>query len=156
MIENSPRCRLCGYQLKSESGCDICTPVKTVLVWPAFESDVDEYSASKVINTSLRALRSRLRRLDRAIREEGDVYDARLTRDLTAIGRTLKELAAEQRKLEDREEARYDNLGIEGRMRLFIDEFFSKLPEDFQVKLLSGMRDTYTAQNRSLLPEHDE
>tara|TARA_R110002020_G_scaffold207256_3_gene412666 strand:+ start:7508 stop:7795 length:288 start_codon:yes stop_codon:yes gene_type:complete len=91
--------------------------------------------------------------LNQAIKNEGSDYDARLTRDLTSVGRTLKELAAEQRKLEDRDEDRYDNLGIEGRMNLFITEFFARLPEDFQVKLLQGMKDTYTTQSASLLPE---
>ena len=153
MIENTPRCRARGHQLKSDSGCALCTDVKAVLVWPATEIEADELSASKVISASLRALRTRLRRLERELKSEGDNYDPRLTRDLTSIGRTLKELAAEQRKLEDREEQRYDKLGIEGRMRLFITEFFSKLPEDFQVKLLQGMKECYNKQNASLLPE---
>lgn len=153
MVENTARCRLCGHQLKASSGCDVCLPVKQVLVWPVITDEANELSASSVINTALRALRSRLRRLNQAIKNEGSDYDARLTRDLTSVGRTLKELAAEQRKLEDRDEDRYDNLGIEGRMNLFITEFFARLPEDFQVKLLQGMKDTYTTQSASLLPE---
>jgi hypothetical protein len=156
MEENTPRCRLCGFQLKSESGCDVCTPVKRVLVWPVLDLAESEVSAQSVISSTLRALKRRLTKIEREQRSEGDSYDGRLTRDLGTISRALKELAAEQRKLEDREEDRYNSLGIEGRMRLFITEFFSKLPEDFQVKLLQGMRDTYNKQNASLLPEGNE
>lgn len=154
MIENTPRCRLCGYQLKSSDGCDVCLPLKNVLVWPVVSDENNEISATEVIKTTLRALKRRLRRLEREIVSEdrGD-YDPRLTRDLTSVGRTLKELAAEQRKLEDREEDHYQNLGIEGRMQLYVEEFFLKLPEDFQVKLLKDMRDGYNSQNASLLPE---
>jgi hypothetical protein len=128
--------------------------VKKVLVWPVISNENSELSAASVINVALRALKRRLTRLAREIQSEqsGD-YDPRLTRDLTSVGRTLKELAAEQRKLEDREEDRYDNLGIDGRMTLFVGEFFAKLPEDFQVKLLGEMKATYEKQNASLLPE---
>lgn len=157
MVENTPRCRLCGYQLKSDSGCDICIPVKKVLVWPVISDESSEYSAASVINETLRALKRRLKRLNREItREATSDYDPRLTRDLTAVGRTLKELAAEQRKLEDREDEHYANLGIDGRIDIYVNEFFLKLPEDKQVQLLSEMRDGYNAQNASLLPESND
>ena len=153
MIENTPRCRLCGYQLKASHGCDVCTPLKRVLVWPAVSEEGSELSASSVIGLSLRALKARLKRLKTEITREGTNYDSRLTRDLTSLGRTLKELAAEQRKLEDREEARFDELGIEGRIELYVTEFFAQLPEEWQVKLLEGMKQCYSSQNASLLPE---
>ena len=153
MFENTPRCRLCGYQLKADHGCDVCQPLKRVLVWPALSEEGNDLSASSVISTALRAVKARLRRVKKAIDAEGSNYDSRLTRDLTSLGRTLKELAAEQRKLEDREEARFDELGIEGRVELYITEFFAQLPEEWQVKLLQGMRDAYSSQNASLLPE---
>ena len=153
MIENTPRCRLCGYQLKASDGCDVCLPLKKVLVWPVVSDAESDLSATSVISAALKALRSRLRRLKKEIDNERGNYDSRLTRDLTSLGRTLKELAAEQRKLEDREEDRYDKLGIEGRMNLFTAEFFARLPEELQVKLLKDMRDTYNQQNASLLNE---
>jgi hypothetical protein len=152
MIENTPRCRLCGLQLKSTDGCEVCLPVKKVLVWPVI-TDTSETSAQSVINTTLRALRRRLSRLEKEIGSEKGNYDPRLTRDLATISRTLKELAAEQRKLEDREEDNYNKLGIEGKMDLMVTEFFAQLPEDFQVKLLEKMRDTFNSQNASLLDE---
>ena len=156
MIENTPRCRLCGLQLKTTQGCDVCLHVKKVLVWPAVSDEANDLSASSVINTALRALKTRLVRLNRAIKSEGTDYDPRLTRDLTSVGRTLKELAAEQRKLEDRDEAHFSQLGIDGRIELYISQFFAQLPEEFQVKLLQGMKETYKAQNASLLPESNE
>jgi len=152
-MENTPRCRLCGHQLKSSSGCELCTPVKSALIWPATIDADSDLSAASVINTTLRVLKRRLIRLEREMKTEGAVYNNRLTTDLGAISRALKELAAEQRKLEDRESEHYAKLGIEGRMELFMTEFFARLPEDFQIKLLEGMRDTYAEQNQSLLPE---
>jgi len=153
MIENTPRCRLCGHQLKAESGCDVCLPVKSSLVWPVITDKASETSAQSVISTTLRVTRRRMSRLEKAIGNEGADYDSRFTRDLASLSRTLKELAAEQRKLEDREEANYARLGIEGKMDLMVSEFFAQLPEDFQVRLLTKMRETYNKQNASLLPE---
>lgn len=156
MIENTPRCRPCGNSLKSEKGCTFCLDCKAQLIWPVVADSENDLSASSIITSSLRALKARLSRLQKAMREEGANYNTSLTRDLASIGRTLKELAAEQRKLEDREEERYDKLGIEGRMNLFIAEFFARLPEDFQVKLLSDMKDVFQSQNAPLLEETNE
>lgn len=153
MNTESVRCRACGYQLKSTDGCTFCLEVKRQLVWPVLSDEVSETSATAVINTTLRALKRRLTKIATEVRREGDEYDPRLTRDLATISRTLKELAAEKRKLEDREEGKFTQLGIEGRMDLMVSEFFAKLPEDFQVRLLSKMKETYHAQNSSLLPE---
>ena len=154
MSSEFPRCRLCGYNLKSASGCAVCLDAKANLIWPVVEDAESDLSASSVINTTLRALRSRLRRLNRELTAE-QAYNPALTKDLSAIGRTLKELAAEQRKLEDRESDHYGKLGIEGRMALFIDQFFSKLPEDFQVKLLTGMQKLMDEQNAPMLLEEE-
>jgi len=153
--ENTPRCRLCGYSLKASNGCDVCATVKSVLVWPVVEDAANELSAQEVISSTLRTMKTRLRKLNRAMQHE-EGYDSHLTRDLASIARTLKELAAEQRKLEDREDEHYAKLGIEGRMQLYADQFFARLPQDFQIRLLELMKATYEAQNASLLPEGPE
>lgn len=153
MNENTPRCRLCGYQLKAQAGCVECTPIKRNLIWPAIEDAASDVSATAVINSTLRALKARMKRIERELKVEGDEYNPVLTKDLTSIGRTLKELAGEQRKLEDREEQRYQGLGIEGRMNLFVEQFFSLLPEDHQIKLLQSMRACFEKQSVPLLNE---
>lgn len=155
MIENTPRCRPCGNSLKSVEGCTFCLELKPLLIWPVFTEEND-LSASEVINLTLRALKKRLKRLNKEIDSTDLTYNPALTRDLASVGRTLKELAAEQRKLEDREEDRYDKLGIEGRMELFNNEFFAVLPEDFQIRLLQLMKATYEKQNAPLLEESNE
>ena len=127
--------------------------MKSALVWPSVTGEDASTSAQSIINTTLRVTRRRMGRLEKAIAQEGTENDSRLTRDLASLSRTLKELAAEQRKLEDRTEAEYAALGIEGRMDLFLSEFFDVLPEDFQVKLLTDMRNTFNKQNATLLTE---
>lgn len=146
MIENTPRCRPCGNMLKSEASCTFCSEVKQVLVWPVLTGE-NELSASVVITDALRTVKSRLARLNKEIKAEGTSYDKALTKDLVALSKVLKELGAEQRKLEDREEDHYQKLGIEGRMKLVISEFFEMLPEDFQAKFLTSMQSAYTKQN---------
>lgn len=151
--QESVRCRLCGNQLKATNGCDLCLRVKGNLIWPIIEDASDNLSATEVINTTLKAMRRRLKRLSKEMANEGSDYQTALTRDLVSISRALKELAGEQRKLEDREEEHYAKLGMEGRMNLFIEDFFSQLPEEFQIKLLQGMKKTFERQNQSLLQE---
>jgi len=149
-MENTPRCRACGFGLKSTNGCSFCLEMKSMLIWPIIdEQHLDgEFSASTVIKTTLRSLKRRLKRLDREIGVEEE-YDTKLTKDLSSISKALRELASEQRKLENREEEHYAALGIEGRMQLFISEFFVNLPEEFQKKLLGGMQKIYISQNES-------
>ena len=149
-MENCPRCRLCGHSLKSDAGCSLCTEVKSNLIWPIIEDAESDLSAGSVINESLRAVKSRLRRLNRELTAEHS-YDPKLTRDLTALGRTLKELAGEQRKLEDREQKHFASMGIQGRMQLFIEQFFSMLPEDYQRDLLNSMESCLNTQASPIL-----
>lgn len=154
-MEHGPRCRLCGYQLKASSGCAVCLEVKPNLVWPAVEEAASELSAQEVINDTLRMIKRRVRKLNKAITAEKG-YDGQLTRDVASLARTLKELAAEQRKLEDREEEHFAGLGIEGRISLYVDHFFARLPEDFQLQLLVRMRDVLSTQAASLLPPEEK
>lgn len=157
LIDNTPRCRLCGYSLKATSGCEVCLALKeNCLIWPAVEDAESDFSAATVVRSTLRTLQSRLKALRREIQVQ-DGYNPTHTKDLTGISRALKELAAEQRKLEDREDKHYAKLGIEGKMNLFIEQFFNLLPEDYQVKMLESMRDAYKEQNEPmLLPENND
>ena len=155
MLENTPRCRLCSHSLKASPGCDICLPVKANLVWPVFENS-HEFSAQSVIRDTLRMIKRRVSKLKTATKAE-DAYDSRLTRDMVSLGRTLKELAAEQRKLEQRDSDDFEKLGFEGRCELFVNEFFGLLPDEFQIKLLHRMKDVFDTQRQPLLEstEHE-
>ncbi len=141
--------------LKAPEGCTFCLEVKPLLVWPAVVADEAEYSAQAVVTFALRTMKKRLRKIDKLIGSEKE-YDASLTRDLTSAIRALKELAGEQRKLEDREEERYAALGIEGRIELYATEFFAALPTEYQVRCLELMRDCFEEQNKPKFPEPSE
>lgn len=151
-----PTCKLCGYMLKASSGCELCLPVKEVLVWPIITEQSDIESSHGVVQEMIKLVKRRIRKVSAAERSEQG-YDHTLTQAITALARTAKELAGEARKLEDREEQQYVGLGIEGRMNLFVEQFFAELPADFQLKLLKQMRDVFNKQEQSLLPEtsHD-
>lgn len=148
-----PRCRLCGYALKNvDGGCELCIRVKRNLIWPVVENTSEIASAHSTIQELLKLVKGRIKKVKAAERSE-TTYDHQLTQAITALVRAGKELAAEARKLEDREELEYANLGIEGRMQLFVSEFFAALPSDFQIKLLKQMKEVWNEQNQALLPE---
>lgn len=148
MVDNTPKCRLCGYSLSASSGCTTCLEVKKFLIWP-IESDLDsDLSAQSVIRTTLRVLKRRLSRLEEELSSEGQAYESSLTRDLGTISKALKELASEQRRLEDREQKSFSQLGLEGRMNLFIEQFFMRLPEDLQIQMLKQMKTTLQEQHQ--------
>ena len=153
MIDNTPRCRLCGNQLKAVDSCSVCGEIKKNLIWPVF-TEADEYSAKSIISSTLGALKRRMTRLNTEVaKEKAGEYNTALTRDIALVGRTLKELAAEKRKLEAVEQDSFDQLGIEGKMEMLATEFFARLPADFQVKFLELVKAQYVEQNTPLLPE---
>lgn len=151
-----PVCRLCSYALKATAGCDICLPVKDVLIWPVTADLSGVASAAETSQLLVKVLRKRLRQLERQVSADKSASDHELTKALTSVARSLKEVGVELRKLEDREEAEYSKLGLEGRMQLFVEQFFAELPQDLQVKLLQEMKQVFQTQNAPLLKDVNE
>ncbi len=144
--QTGPRCRLCGHALKSSDGCTGCSPYKKNIVWPVL-ADPDEATTARALAQELATmLRGRLRKVRREIRKEGDEYNPQLTRELVSLTRATKEVTGEVRKLEDRDAAEYGKASFEDKIRLFVEQFFARLPQEFQIKILQRMKDTLELQ----------
>lgn len=154
---SGPMCRACRHLLKSTSGCDFCLSVKPLIVWPVLHETDHIDSAQKVVTHGLRAARKLVRIVEKRVSEELDPTDlSRLTRDLTSALRTMKELAGEQRKLEDRDAEHLANSTFEDRIRLFAEELFAKLPEHHQrefLRLCNELTQLQAAPQVAALPE---
>lgn len=98
-------------------------------------------------------LRRQVRRL-RELENAQKSYDSNVTTQMVKLARPIKELAAEVRKLEDRDTNEYNTLSYEERIELFIRQFYLDLPEEHQRSLMQQMHDVNSTQSRSLLPSY--
>jgi hypothetical protein len=99
-------------------------------------------------------LRSQLALLKTAAKKQYNEYNPEITNQMVKLARPIKELAGEVRKLEDRDDSRYEALTYEAKVNLFIEQFFAQLPEEQQVRMLTDMRRVHDRDSRTyLLPE---
>ncbi len=145
-----PRCKLCGYALKAESGCVTCTEVKKFIIWPVLSHDENEIeTAQKLTQFTAKLIKKQLVKLS-CVQSKTVDYLPDLDRSLTSLSRALKELSGEIRKLEDRAASEYNNLGFEAQCRLYLEHWFLKLPQEYQTRLLSEMNFALDEQSKPL------
>lgn len=120
-----------------------------MLVWPVVTEESEVATAQAVTQEAISYIRRRLRKLKTLERTEND-HNFDIDKSVSSLTQRLAQLSGEVRRLEDREEQQYANLGIEGRMELMATEFFGALPEEYQVRLLKRMREIFSEQNTPL------
>ena len=145
-----PYCRLCGYRLKAMEGCDSCLSAKKHFVYP--EETGDKVTTQELTQRTAKLMREQISRLT-LDQSKGLKYDAQLSRELVNLTKALSGLVSEMRRLDDRQEANLASMGYAERCDLIAQEFFAKLPEEYQVDFIHKLTRLY---NEMKLPVYSE
>lgn len=110
-------------------------------------SDAEDSTATAkgLTQESAKMLKRQLRRL-KTLESKQESYSPEITREMVTLGRVIKELAGEVRKLEDRESAEYAAMTYAERVNLFVQHFVVPLPQEHQEDLLALMQKVIAEQ----------
>ena len=145
-----PYCRLCGHRLKAMDGCDSCLSAKKHFVYP--EETGDRVTTQELTQRTARIMREQIARLTLDQGREHK-YDAQLSRELVNLTKALSGLVSEMRRLDEKQEANLASMGYAERCDLIAQEFFARLPEEYQVDFIQKLTRLY---NEMKLPVYSE